>query len=326
MAGRLLVRFDFLGTQPMTTFLDAVTADHFDTEVLQQHWIPLARQDIDTAAVLRERLGVDFALAGDQVWETDEFLYFPVVADHQRGEAVERETIVFALGSEFLVTLQPAEHFVPFDKAVAKMRRTPALTGSAQGVMYALLWALNETSEQVIHATGVALAAVREEIETIIDGCDKRGGEIGAAELCGTMSRMNAAEQIVSRIQVTQLQLARAARHLTAHTPPEGRELDGLISTLIEDIDGVRQHAAVQHDKVRYLQQSVLTRSQMQQNQSVKALITITAVFLPPTLIAALYAWMPETHWRYGFPAASLMIVLAVVLPLYYVKKKGWLH
>ncbi|MEV6320792.1 CorA family divalent cation transporter [Nocardia sp. NPDC051787] len=307
----------------MTTFLDAVTADHFDTEVLQQHWIPLAKEDTDTAAVLRERLGVDFAAARDRVRETDDFLYFPVVANYQRGETIERETIVFALGSEFLVTLQPSEHFLPFDKAVAKMRRNPALTGSAQGVMYALLWALNETSERVIRTTSETLAQVRDEIETATGGHDERGRVI---DLRRAMSRMDAAEQIVSRIKETQLQLARAARHLAADTPPGHRELDGLSNVLLADIDGVKQHAGIQHDTVRYLQHSVLTWSAVRQNRIVTVLTTIVAIFLPPTLIATLYTWMPEVQWQYGFLAATPMTLLAAVLPLAYIRKKGWLR
>lgn len=273
--------------------------------------------------MLRERLGVDFATARDRVRETDDFLYIPVVANYKRGETIERETIVFALGNEFLVTLQPSEHFGPFDKAVAKMRRNPALTGSAQGVMFALLWALNETSERVIDYASEALAAVHDEIETAIDG-HQRSRVTGVADPRLTLSRMNAAEQIVSRVQESQLRLAHAARHLS---PPAGhRELDGLIGILIADIDAVQQHAGIQHDKVRYLQQSVLTWSQVKQHQILRVVTMITAVFLPPTLTATLYTWIPDVQWQYGLPAATLTTVLAAVLPPAYIKKKGWLR
>ncbi|MEU2034331.1 CorA family divalent cation transporter [Nocardia amamiensis] len=302
----------------MTIFLDAVTADHFDTEVLQQHWIPLARADTDTAAVLRDRLGVDFAAAGDRVWESDDFLYFPVAATYQRGETIERETIVFALGSEFLVTLQPSEHFLPLDRAVAKMRRNPELTGSPHGVMYALLWALNETSERVIRAMSATLAQVHDEIETATGG--------RAIDLRAAISRMDAAEQNIARIQETQLQLARAARHLAADMQSGHRELDELISILLADIDGVKQHAGIQHDKVRYLQQSVLAWSALRQHRIVTVLTAISAIFLPPTLIATLYTWMPDVQWQYGFLVATVLTLLAAALPLAYIKKKGWLR
>lgn len=144
----------------------------------------------------------------------------------------------------------------------------------------------------------------------------------------GTMSRMNAAEEIVSRVQETQLQLARAARHLMADTP--AGDLEGLIAILIADIDGVKQHAGFEHDRVRYLQQSVMTWLDVKQNQIVKVFTIITAVFLPPTLIATFYGmnftWMPELEWEYGFLATTLMTLVAAVIPLVYIKRKGWLR
>jgi magnesium transporter len=60
---------------------------------------------------------------------------------------------------------------------------------------------------------------------------------------------------------------------------PGGCDLDALIG----DIDGVKQHAGFEQDKIRYLQQSVMTWLDVKQNQIVKVFTIITAVFLPPT-------------------------------------------
>ncbi|BDT92034.1 magnesium transporter [Nocardia sputorum] len=310
----------------MTTFLSAVTADHFDTEVLQQHWIPLAADDADTAAVLRERLGIDFTAAHNQVWEAGNFLYLPVVANYQLGETIERATIVFALGGEFLVTLQPSEHFVPFDKAVAKMRRNPELAGSAHGVMYALLWALNEASERVLHHTGDALEATHEEIERAIYAHDRREREFATSDVRGALSRMNATERIIARTRETQLQLARAARHLRADARSGRGELDGAIGVLLADIDGVGQRAGVAYDKVRYRQQSALAGLDVRQNEIVKA-FAVTAAALPPTLIATCYAvdLISELSWQTGLLVTCLLTLAAALIPLAYLKNKGLL-
>ncbi|OCF89445.1 hypothetical protein AW168_17150 [Nocardia brasiliensis] len=107
-------------------------------------------------------------------------------------------------------------------------------------------------------------------------------------------------------------------------------ELESLIAILIADIDGVKQHAGFEHDKVRYLQQSVMTWLDVKQNQIVKVFTIITAVFLPPTLIATFYGmnftWMPELEWQHGFLATTLMTLVAAVIPLAYIKRKGWLR
>ncbi|WP_083880764.1 CorA family divalent cation transporter [Nocardia araoensis] len=308
----------------MTTFLSAVTADHFDTEVLQQHWIPLAADDADTAAVLRERLGIDFTGASGQVWETDNFLYLPVVANYQRGETIERETIVFALGGEFLVTLQPSEHFVPFDKAVAKMRRNPELAGSAHGVMYALLWALNEASERVLHHAGDASEATHDEIERAI-GSDRR--DLAITDVRGALSRTNATERIIARTRQTQLQLARAARHLMADGPTGRGELDGPIGILLADIDGVGQHAGIEYEKVRYQQQAALAWLDAQQNEVV-TIFAAAAVFLPSALIATCYGAhvISELSWQTGLLIATLLTLVAALIPVGYLKRRGLLR
>lgn len=316
------------GNQDTVVGLDTKTADF--ERALRRHWIQLAATDPTQAAELRETLGVDFTATQGRVWETDDFLYLPVVVNFSRAGTIEREAIMFALGRDYLVTLQPAERFAPFDKAIAKMRRHPELVESPHGIMYALLWALNEASERVIDIASDALEAMNDEIEMATNGYDEHGREIGVTEMRDVMSRMNEAEQIVSRTQETQLLLARAARHLMADTPGHTSDLDDLIGILIADIDGVKQHAGFEHDKIRYLQQSVMTWLNVKQNQIVKVFTIITAVFLPPTLIATFYGmnftWMPELDWQQGFLVTTLMTLVAALIPLAYIKHKGWLR
>ncbi|MFR9749431.1 CorA family divalent cation transporter [Nocardia sp. 004] len=303
----------------MTTFLDTAAADRFDTEVLQQHWIPLARKDIDTAAVLRERLGVDFTAIREEGGAAGNFRYLPVVACYERGETVEHETIVFALGSEFLVTLQPSEHFLPFDKAITMMCRRPALAGSTYGVMYALLWALNEASERVIQHAGDALETMNSEIDAAACAADRRDHEMGEGGLGVTLLRMNAVEQVISRTRKTQWQLARATRHLRAGTPAGQGELDGPIDLLLTDIDGVGQYASLMHDKVRYLQRSVTALLDTTQRQSIRMLTLCGAVLLPPALVVVS---VPELPWQHRFLVAVVIPLVAAVILLTCAKKK----
>ena len=316
------------GNQDNVVGLNTKTAD-FD-RVLRRHWIQLPASDPAQATELRERLGVDFTATQGRVWETDDFLYLPVVVNFSSAGTIERAAIMFAIGGDYLVTLQPAQRFAPFDKAIAKMRRHPELVESPHGIMYALLGALNEASERVIDIASQALEAMNDEIEMATNGYDERGREIGVTEMRDVMSRMNEAEQIVSRTQETQLMLARAARHLMAETPGHTSDLDELIGILVADIDGVKQHAGFEHDRIRYLQQSVMTWLNVKQNQIVKVFTIITAVFLPPTLIATFYGmnftWMPELDWQQGFLVTTLMTLVAALIPLAYIKHKGWLR
>ncbi|MGH8489636.1 MAG: CorA family divalent cation transporter [Gammaproteobacteria bacterium] len=68
----------------------------------------------------------------------------------------------------------------------------------------------------------------------------------------------------------------------------------------------------------------------IKQSQIVKVFTIITAVFLPPTLVATLYgmnfAVTPELSWKHGFSFSMLLTLLAALLPLIYIKRKGWLR
>ncbi|SHF61351.1 CorA family divalent cation transporter [Streptoalloteichus hindustanus] len=297
---------------------------------LRRRWIQVAADDPAALTQASRSTGVDFAAAAGRVWETDDFVYLPVVVNVRRGDVLVREAVVFALGEDVLVTLQPRTPFAAFDKAIARIRRTPELTETPHGIMYALLYALNEVSERVIDSASDTLESMTDEITMATNGYDAQGREIGVTDMQDTIERMNEAEEIVSRSQETQLLLARAARHLRAEITPEHPRLAGLVDILIADVDGVKEHASYEHDKVRYLQQSIMTSLDVKQNQIVKVFTIITAVFLPPTLIATFYGMnftkMPELAWEHGFLVTTTLTFVAALIPLWYIKRKGWLR
>jgi len=302
--------------------------NRFDPAALRAIWTQVAMGDEQALDELDRSRHVNFTASGKRIWETDTYVYLPVVVDSREGDLVQRQELTFALSDDHLVTLQPAVPFEPFVKSIARMRRTPFLAETPQGVMYALLYGVNETAERVIDYASSVLESMTDDITQATNGYDGRGRDIGVSDMQATMARMNEAEEIVSRIQESQLLLARAARHLRSETVAPA--LIGLIDTLTADINGVKEHASFEHDKVRYLQQAIMTSLDVKQNQIVKVFTIITAVFLPPTLIATFYGMnfthMPELTWDHGFLVTTLLTLVAAVIPLWYIKRKGWLR
>ena len=92
----------------------------------------------------------------------------------------------------------------------------------------------------------------------------------------------------------------------------------------------MKEHFTFEHDKIRYLQGSVTNILNIKQNQIVKIFTIITAVFLPPTLVATFYgmnfAIMPELSWEHGFIYSVILTLVGALLPLVYIKWKGWLR
>ncbi|MEV0033276.1 CorA family divalent cation transporter [Nocardia sp. NPDC050793] len=267
----------------MTSALSTPT-DRFDTEVLGLHWIPLTASDEDTAAVLRERLGIDFSRTHDSVWETGDFVYLPVTATYLRGDAVRRETAVFALGGDFVVTAYSAEPFAPFDRAVAEMGRRPALAGSPHGVLYALLRSLNEAAEAVLgHAREESDALARD-----MDTVDRGDRTRELADLRAALVRMDAVEEAVTRVRDTQRDLVRAGRRLRAEHGGRTADLDSAIGDLLADIADLRGRADAEHDRIRYLQHALLLRVEMQHARLVK-ILALSAALVSLGILALCY-------------------------------------
>ncbi len=64
-------------------------------------------------------------------------------------------------------------------------------------------------------------------------------------------------------------------------------------------------------------------------NEIMKVLTIIATIFIPMTFIASVYGmnfqYMPELHWRWGYPTVLGVMLLIAVLMLIYFRRKKWL-
>ncbi|MFN3976828.1 MAG: CorA family divalent cation transporter [Aquificaceae bacterium] len=101
------------------------------------------------------------------------------------------------------------------------------------------------------------------------------------------------------------------------------------IKTALEDLHTLLDYTSFYMDKLDSIQNSLLGLITIKQNEAVKVFTVLATIFLPATLIASIFGmnfeFMPELHWKYGYPY-SLFLMVAITLSLiYWVKKKGWL-
>ncbi|EPW3855560.1 hypothetical protein KWF06_09755 [Acinetobacter baumannii] len=103
-----------------------------------------------------------------------------------------------------------------------------------------------------------------------------------------------------------------------------------LVSKLACDVVEVKEYASFEYEKVRYLQNAVTNMMNIKQNQIVKVFTIITAVFLSLTLVGTFYGMdfdvMPELSWEHGFLYCMILTLAAEIIPLAYIKYKGWLR
>ncbi len=298
-------------------------------ERIDELWIRMIGMTPETQRLLLERNGIDIA-AIDDMQDDERYLYLPLRVMVRSPEGLaQRRSLMIIMGEQRLITIQDSDDFPPFISALKHMQRHPEVLQSPEALLCLILHVLNEQSSKVMAAIGAAVEESSDTISAINRSLTTGEGTMGAVDINETLIALNEKEQLVSRCLESQLSLARAARYLDMEVSPND-ELQEHIRTLRDDINGVKEHAAFEHDSVRYLQNAVLASLNIKQNQIVKVFTIITAVFLPPTLIASIYgmnfAVMPELSWKHGFPAIILLTLVAALLPLIYVKRRGWLR
>src|SRR6186713_2167861 len=98
---------------------------------------------------------------------------------------------------------------------------------------------------------------------------------------------------------------------------------------ILRDIDSLDSHTAFLFDKINFLMDATVGFININQNKIIKLFSVASVALLPPTLIASIYGMnfkaMPELDWSLGYPYALVLMVLSVIAPFWYFRRKGWL-
>ncbi|MES0873657.1 magnesium transporter CorA family protein [Sinimarinibacterium thermocellulolyticum] len=294
-------------------------------------WLEVSRATDVELAEIRGRYGISPRSDAPGVLEEGDHLYIrTLLVSPQNGEDPRFQSVTFVIG-ETLVASFSAEPYAPFDLALQRMQRRPRLVEGARDVLRRLLQSANDASTLAVERLADALARLSARITQLSAGYNDAGQELGVSDLTDTMLELNERENLLTDFIEAQLTLHRAVRHLSGEIDHKTEpDLQQLVYELLEDVRGTKEHAAFEHDKVRYLQNAVTNILNIKQNQIVKVFTIITAVFLPPTLVGTFYGMnfsvMPELSWEHGFTYSMLLTLVAAVLPLVYIKRKGWLR
>jgi magnesium transporter len=107
-----------------------------------------------------------------------------------------------------------------------------------------------------------------------------------------------------------------------------GPEYQSRLGAVRVDVLSLADYESFLEGKNQFLLDAVLGFINTEQNDLFKILTIVSVVGVPPTLVASIYgmnfAYMPELHWKLGYPYAIAMIVLVTVLPMAWFKWKDW--
>lgn len=101
------------------------------------------------------------------------------------------------------------------------------------------------------------------------------------------------------------------------------------LKPVTRDLQSLSEFAGFLSSKVSFMLDATLGLINIEQNQIVKIFSVAAVIFLPPTLVASIYGmnfdFLPELRWQFGYPFAVGLMIVSVVVPYFFCRRKGWL-
>ena len=101
------------------------------------------------------------------------------------------------------------------------------------------------------------------------------------------------------------------------------------LQLMIKDVNSLINHADFSSERLDYMQDTALGLISIEQSNVTKIFTVASLFFLPPTMIASIYGMnfvgIQALHWKYGYPFALGLMVLASALTYLFFRWKKWL-
>lgn len=237
------------------------------------------------------------------------------------------EPIAFVLAGNRLVTVRYASP-KPVRAFSQDVRRRPDLARDALTVLLRMLDAIVDRTADELERSGAEMEALSRQI--FAEKVDER--RIPARSLTALLSRIGRAQSLLARVRETNVSTLRLLSFLAGsqRMHDEGSEAARAhLTSLQTDVTALLDHAGYLGDDLTFQLDASLGLISIEQNAAMKLFSWVAIVFLPPTLIAGIFGMnfhhMPELDEVWGYPMSLALMVLSAVVPLWMLKRRGWI-
>jgi len=148
--------------------------------------------------------------------------------------------------------------------------------------------------------------------------------------LRATLKEVGSLESHLTRARLTMTGLLRIIVFVHESTPEWiDKPAAARMKLAHKDLDVLCELDAQLTDKLQFLLDAVLGFINIDQNDVMKILTVASVASIPPIILVGIWGMnfvrMPELKWPYGYPMALTAIVLSVIIPVLWFKRRGWL-
>jgi magnesium transporter len=299
-------------------------------------WIDLEEPTEEEERLVERCLGLDVPTQDEmaeiepssRLYERNGVLYMTVSVLCGVADGVPETTpIGFVLTDNRLVTIRYATP-KPIRAFTDHVRREPELAQDAPTVLVRLLDAIIDRLADELEDLSSEMGRISSHI--FHRNMDDR--RIPAARLTALLTRIGRAQSLLAKSRYSAVSTSRMLSFLAGtHLIHEERQEDTRrhLASLANDVASLSEHSSFLSDNLTFMLDASLGLISIEQNAAMKLFSWAALIFLPPTLIAGIFGMnfhhMPELDWTWGFPLSLVAIVASAVLPILYLKRRGWI-
>ena len=293
-------------------------------------WYRIRGADAVVLKQLEQELGLETSrLSSHGLFHHGEYSYCCLEVLQRGVESLLAQHVILAVSESALVSLEPPEGCPAFEEALRRLRRD-GHDNHPFHIFAVLLQSLSDSADALLDTLGENLWESLIQTNAVLNSLEGEKKDYGVSDVVATQIRLNSTEEILTRLMEGQMTLNRCVRHVLPRVARRQPDLLPLYQTLIADTESVEEMAEFVHLRIRVLQQTNNMALSVKQNQIIKVFSIITCVFLPPLLISTYYsmniAYMPILEWQFGEPMVMFLTLALALVPLLYVKHRGWLR
>lgn len=260
----------------------------------------------------------------NRLYRDDAADYLTVVLQGRTPEGeIIAGPVTFIIGPDRLVTVR---HHTPrpFETFPDRSERSSAGHNTPDRLFLGLIEEIIARQADLLEGVGRVL----DDVASKVFGGRDRGSD---SDLQARLEMVGQQSEVNSRVRLAILSVSRALSFYgaTLGDRSEGKALRDIVKMHMRDLQSLEVHADFLSGRVGLVVDATMGMINLKQNVTMRILSVITALFLPPTLIASFYGMnfqnMPELEAAWGYPMAIAAMIGSAALTWLVLKWKDWL-
>ena len=303
-----------------------------DSDLRQAIWIDLIQPTDAEMKMLRDLGFILPSLAEMEEIELSNRLYREDLLDYMTamlpgevaGGGRQSMPVTFVLSDRQLVTVRHHSP-KPFLTFPTRAERSTLGCMTADRLFLGLVEEIVARLADILEGSGRTLDATTSGV------FDPRAAGAASDDLQSALQAVGREAETMARVRLGLLTIERMLAFFTAliEDRPESKRLRPVARAQMRDVQALEVHADFLGSRVSLAVDTTLGMINLQQNNTVRILSVIAALFLPPTLIASIYgmnfANMPELQATWGYPYALLLMAATAGGTWLVLRWKNWL-